>query len=94
MYRFNTNVGKNTDLWEDDASFFEKLGKSVLVIGLALPALIWALICSEDDFKKELIKSLNEFSDDLKKQISNSKKKLHETFSAMKKNLLLDSNNG
>ena len=88
IYKFQTNVGKSSDLWEDDASFLEKLGKSLLAVVVIIPAIIWALICSKEELKEELTKSLISYCNDLRKQTENSNKKLQEIFCSIKRDLL------
>ena len=90
IYKFKTNVGKSSELWEDDASFLEKFGKILCVIVLAIPAFVCALICSEGTLKKELTKSLKEFCEDLKKQTKNSGNKLKAIFYSIKQKILQD----
>lgn len=91
VYKFNTNVGDTVDLWEDDASFWEKFGKSIFATLLVVPAFVCVLICNDNKMKKELTDSLNNYCKDLKKQTEKSNEKLQKRFASLKKELLQNS---
>ena len=75
-----------------EKSNIEKLGKSLLAVVVIIPAIIWVLICSKEELKEELTKSLISYCNDLRKQTENSNKKLQEIFCSIKRELLQNCN--
>lgn len=92
--KFNTSLGKSTDLWEDDDPFIEKLAKgtlmTILFVPLAIAAIVYLLIYGEDDVKKELSRANASFAEQLQRQVDDSKPRLEEFFANIRRRIFCD----